>query len=99
MHGRLGIRGMVLFLRKRKDYTTGKLHFIGIKDGFKDKAIASCLNHAVFAEMQRRGYRSAEIGWIDEENVAARRTMAVTGSSIIKIHRVFEKNLQEESYV
>jgi hypothetical protein len=98
MHGRLGIRGMLMFLAKRKDYTTGKLHFIGIHDAFKDKAIASCLNHAVFVEMQRRGYRSAEIGWIDEENMAARRTMAVTGASVVKVHRVFEKTLTEESH-
>jgi hypothetical protein len=94
MRGHLGVREMLMFLAKRKEYKSGKLHFIGIRDDFKDKAIASCLNHAVFVEMQRRGYGSAEIGWIDEENTAARNTMAVTGSSIVKVHRVFETPLQ-----
>lgn len=94
MHGRLGPRELLLFLRKQKTITDGKLHFIGISPNYLDKGIASCLNHAVFAEMQRRGYRTAEIGWIDEANTAAHNTMAVSGTSVVKVHRVYEKNLQ-----
>jgi len=95
LHGRLGLRGLVLFELRKGKITTGKLQLIGIRNDFRDKAVASCLNHAVFVEMQRRGYRYAEIGWIDEENRAARNTMAVTGASVFKVHRVYEKSLQE----
>ena len=93
MKGRLGIRQLLMFLRKKRSISSGKLHFIGIKKEFRDKNIASCLNHAALVEMQRRGYRSAEVGWIDEENTAARTTIAITEASVTKVHRVFEKTL------
>jgi ribosomal protein S18 acetylase RimI-like enzyme len=96
MKGRLGIRQLLMVLWKQRSISSGKLHFIGIKKEFRDKNIASYLNHAALMEMQRRGYRSAEVGWIDEENTAARTTIAITGASVTKVHRVFEKTLPEE---
>ena len=98
MKGRMGIRQILSFLRKQRSITVGKLHFIGIKKEYRDKLIASYLNYAALVEMQRRGYRSAEVGWIDEENTAARTTIAITGASVSKVHRVFEKTLSEEAY-
>jgi len=98
MQGRLGIPQLLSFLLKQRSITAGKLHLIGIRKDYRDRDIASCLNHAAFVEMQRRGYRSAEVGWIDEENTAARAVMAVAGATVSKVHRVFEKPLQEATH-
>lgn len=98
MHGRLGLPQLLSFLFRQHSITTGKLHLIGIRKDYRDRNIASCLNHAAFTEMRRRGYRSAEIGWIDETNTAARSTMAVTGAKITKIHRVYETPITETTH-
>lgn len=93
MNGRLGPLQALRFLLTQGKITTGKLHFIGIKKELRHNMIGSLLNYEVFTEMKRRGYSGAEIGWIDENNEAAHKTMAVTGATVSKIYRVFEKNI------
>ena len=94
MNGRLGIREMLTFLYAKGTIRTGKLHLVGIKKNFRDKNIGSYLNYTILVEMKKRGYTSAEVGWIDEENTAAHTTIAITGATLYKKHRVFEKSLQ-----
>jgi hypothetical protein len=94
MKGRLGLIQILSFLRMKKRINTGKLHLIGIKKEFRDQNIASYLNYKILIEMKNRGYVGAEVGWIDEENAVAHTTIAITGATLYKKHRVFEKNLQ-----
>lgn len=93
MHGRLGLFEVLYFLCIKRKINSGKLHFIGIKKKFRNQNIGSCLNHAALVEMKKRGYVGAEVGWIDEQNTVAHTTIALTGATIYKKHRVFEKNL------
>jgi ribosomal protein S18 acetylase RimI-like enzyme len=92
--GRLGPIQILSFFYTKYRIQTGKLHLIGIKKEFRDKNIGSYLNYAVLLEMKKRGYIGAEVGWIDEENLAANTTIAITGATLYKKHRVFEKSLQ-----
>lgn len=93
MKGRLGLRQMFLFLTSKHTIKTGKLHLIGIKKEHRKKHIASLLNYQALREMKQRGYTTAEIGWIDEQNTDAHTTIAITGAEVVKKHRVFEKKL------
>ena len=93
MNGRLGPFQILLFLFKKQQINTGKLHLIGIKKEFRNQNIGSCLNYKILVEMKNRGYIGAEVGWIDEENTVAHTTIAITGATVYKKHRVFEKNL------
>jgi hypothetical protein len=93
MNGRLDPFQILLFLCRKQQITVGKLHFIGIKKEFRTLNIGSLLNYEVLIEMKNRGYIGAEVGWIDEENVAAHATIAITGATVYKKHRVYEKNL------
>ena len=43
--------------------------------------------------MKNRGYTRAEVGWIDEQNTIAHTTIALTGATVFKKHRVYEKSL------
>jgi hypothetical protein len=94
MNGRLGLRQVILFLLTKRQIHSGKLHLVGIKKEFRDKNIGSYLNYTVLAEMKKRGYTAAEVGWIDEENISAHTTIAITGANLYKKHRVYEKSLQ-----
>lgn len=93
MNGRLGPLQLLRFLSRKQTIKTGKLHLIGIKKEHRNKNIASLLNYQVLAEMKNRGYRGAEVGWIDEQNTIAHTTIALTGARVSKKHRVFEKSL------
>lgn len=93
MNGRLGLFHILLFFCKKQQINVGKLHFIGIKKEFRNLNIGSLLNYKILNEMKNRGYIGAEVGWIDEENEIAQTTIAITGATLYKTHRVFEKNL------
>jgi hypothetical protein len=95
MAGRLGPLQILQFLLGKRQIRTGKLHLIGISKAYRDQNIGSYLNYAVLAEMKKRGYHSAEVGWIDEENKIAHTTIAITGATLYKKHRVFEKPLRD----
>ncbi|HVQ00625.1 MAG TPA: hypothetical protein VMT57_03840 [Candidatus Thermoplasmatota archaeon] len=94
MDGRLGPVQYLQVLIGMRRITTGKLHFIGIKNACRHRHVASYLNYAALMEMQRRGYQGAEVGMIDEMNPHAHQTIAITGATRYKTHRVFEKSLQ-----
>lgn len=96
MNGRLGPVQLLQFLSSKQTIKTGKLHLIGINKQHRQKHIGSLLNYQVLLEMKNRGYTSAEIGWIDEQNTNAHSTIALTGAQVIKKHRVFEKLLPKD---
>ncbi len=91
--GRLGPLQILFLLFKKGHINKGKLHLIGIKKEFRGYDIGSYLNYEILVNMKNRGYIGAEVGWIDEENTAANKTIAITGAEIYKKHRVFDKNL------
>lgn len=95
MNGRLRLYELMLFLFTKQRINVGKLHFIGIKKEFRNHNIGSLLNYTALLEMKNRGYIGAEAGWIDEENTIAHTTIGITGATVYKTHRVFEKKLTQ----
>lgn len=94
INGRLGPIQLLYILFKTKQINKGKMHLIGIKKEFRNYNIGSYLNYKILVEMKNRGYIGSEVGWIDEENSVAHKTIKITGAKVYKKHRVFEKNLQ-----
>ena len=95
MQGRLGPWEALLFLLKQRTINTGKLHFIGIRKEYRHHNIGTLLNYQALLEMKNRGYIRAEVGWIDEQNTIAHSTITLTGATVYKKHRVFEKQLTD----
>ncbi len=93
MNGKFGIFQILNLLRNKKNIDHGKLHFIGIKENMRQNNIASLLNYTSLFEMKKRGYKLAEVGWIDEKNVTAHKTIKLTGAQLYKKYRVFEKTI------
>mgnify|MGYP006298391025 CR=1 FL=1 len=96
MNGKLTLPNMLKFINKKKQITTGKLHLVGIKKNARHQHIASYLNYESLKEMQKRGYQGAEVGWIDEKNTIAHKTIAITEARAYKKSRVFEKKIQTD---
>ena len=95
MNGRLGPYQLLQFLFMKNRINKGKLPLIGIKKEFRNQNIGSYLNYETLVEMKKRGYNGAEVGWIDEENAAARATIDITGAKLYKKFRVFDKNIDD----
>jgi hypothetical protein len=93
MNGRLGPFELLRYLYTKRKINSGKLHLIGIKKEYRNQNIGSFLNYKILMEMKNRGYAGAEVGWIDEQNAIAHTTIAITGATLYKKHRVFEKDL------
>jgi hypothetical protein len=95
MKGHLGLAQILQFLWNKHHINMGKLHLIGIKKKFQNRHIGSYLNYAILTEMKKRGYIGAEVGWIDEKNTVAHKTIALTGAQVYKKFRVFDINITD----
>jgi len=93
MNGKLGIYQLMQFLWQKHKINLGKLPLIGIKKGFRDQNIGSCLNYLTLLEMKKRGYLGAEVGWIDERNKKAHATISITGAKPYKKLSIYEKKI------
>lgn len=93
MNGKIGIVGIFKFLWYKQKIDQGKFHFIGSKKEYRNQGVASYLNYVTILEMKKRGYLGAEIGWVDEHNIASLRIMEKTGAKPYKKFRVYEKNI------
>ena len=93
MNGKLGPFEILKFFIFKNQINRGKLHLIGIKKEFRNKYIGSFLNYETLLEMKNKGYSGAEVGWIDEKNKVAHKTISITGAEIYKKFRVYEKNI------
>lgn len=94
MNGRLGPYQMLQFYLKKRWINIGKLHLIGIKKEYRNHNIGSYLNYLILKEMKNRGYKGAEVGWIDEKNSIAHSTISITGAKLYKKLTIFEKTLK-----
>ncbi|MCK4365180.1 MAG: GNAT family N-acetyltransferase [Thermoplasmatales archaeon] len=93
LNGKLGIIGILKILFKRGSIYRGRFIIMGIKKKYRGRGIGTCMNYHTLIEMKKRGYKSAEYGWIDEENIASRKAGEKIGGELSKIYRVFEKKL------
>jgi len=94
MKGKLGLLGMVkVLLTRRKKIDRGRFIIMGIKEKYRGMGIGTYLNYHTLVEMKRRGYKSAEYGWIDEKNIASCKAGEKIGGELYKIYRVYKIEL------
>jgi hypothetical protein len=78
----------VLYLRRKID--RGRFVIMGIKKKYRGKSIGTFLNYHILIEMKKRGYKSAEYGWIDETNIASCKAGEKIGGELYKKYRVYK---------
>lgn len=92
-HGYLFPLGLakMLWAARRIDRLRGLL--FGIKSGWRRRGIDALLAHETFQQAVKLGYRSAELGWIVEDDKLMNRTVQATGAVRIKTYRIYERPL------
>lgn len=93
MDGNLGLTTLAKFLWYKKKINQGKFNLIATRKEYRNQGIASCMNYHTMQEMKKRGYISAEIGWVDEQNSASLKIIEKTGAKLYKKFRVYEINI------
>ena len=93
LNGKLGIKGVLYVLFSRRKINRGRFIIMGVEKEYRGIGIGTCLNYYNLLEMKKRGYDSAEYGWIDEGNVASRKAGEKLGGKLYKIYRVYEKKI------
>lgn len=85
-----GIIRMLLEMKKVKHIRTLAL---GVMEKYRGSAIDTVLYYEAFKRGRERGYRSAEMSWILEDNYAIRNPLEKLGGRIYKTYRIYEKRL------
>ncbi len=93
LNGKLGVIGYLKFFYYSKKVSRARFNFVGVKKEWQGKGIGSAFNYWTMLELKKRNYSGAEIGWIDEKNVAEQKSTEKTGAKLYKKYRVYEKKL------
>ena len=93
LNGKLGTIGKLKFLSRIKSIERGRFIIMGIKKKYQGQGIGTGMNYYTLLEMKKQGYTSAEYGWIDENNIASRKSGEKMGGTLSKIYRIYEKDL------
>lgn len=82
---------------KRRKYTTGRLLLMGVGRKYRDSAMGAGLALMAIEKMRegahKIGIRSAELGWVLDDNKPMLRMLELLGARLYKTHRVYEKSL------
>jgi hypothetical protein len=93
LNGKLGLSGGIKFLSRKHRINRGRFIVMGVKKDYRNIGIGTYMNYLTLLEMKRRGYETAEYGWIDEDNIASLRAGEKIGGKIYKCYRVYEKKI------
>jgi hypothetical protein len=82
---------------KRRKYATGRLLLMGVGRKYRDSAMGAGLALMAIEKMRegahKIGIRSAELGWVLDDNKPMLRMLGLLGARLYKTHRVYEKSL------
>jgi GNAT superfamily N-acetyltransferase len=93
LNGKIGVSGFFKFISQISRIDRGRFIIMGIKKEHRGKGIGTAMNYYTLLEMKRKGYKTAEYGWIDETNLGSRKAGEKMGGTVYKTYRVYEKNI------
>jgi len=99
LDGRLFPLGLPRLISRIRNhiYKSGRIVLFGIRRELQKKAIGGVVLLAFIEECRRRSkgvsFEHAEFGWILENNMGMRKPIEMSGGTIDKVHRVYEKAL------
>jgi len=93
LNGKLGVIGSLKVLLNRRKINRGRFIIMGIKKKYRGRGIGTCMNYHTLVEMKKRGYVTAEYGWIVEDNIASCKAGEKIGGKLYKKYRVYEKKI------
>lgn len=85
--------GLVKLLWAARRIDRLRVLLFGIQDGFRRRGIDALLAHETYLAAQELGYRSAELGWVMEDDRLVVRTIEALGARRIKAYRLYARSV------
>ena len=92
-NGRLFPIGWIKFLTAKQRINTVRVITLGIKKAYQHLGLGSLFYAEIGKRIIERGYRSAEMSWVVEDNLAMHKAAKLIGGEVYKRWRVYEKPL------
>ena len=93
MKGRLFPFGFLHFLFGRRSIRHIRVTLMGVLREYRRSGIDLLLIENTFRNAMAKGYLSADLSWILEDNLLMRRALERMGATVSKVHRIYEKKL------
>ncbi|MCJ2512929.1 MAG: GNAT family N-acetyltransferase [Candidatus Thermoplasmatota archaeon] len=93
MNGKFNLIKYLKFYYDARLINQANMNIIGIEKEYQNHGIASLLNFTTITELKKRGYKGAEIGVVDENNLASQKIIEKTGAKPHKTYRIYQKNI------
>lgn len=90
LNGRLGPLGLLKFLWYRRGIRDVRLLLLGIKPEYRGKGVESLLFLTAFQHLREKGFTTAELSWILEDNWVVLRMSERLGGTPYKRYRIYE---------
>ncbi|HHS49827.1 MAG TPA: N-acetyltransferase [candidate division Zixibacteria bacterium] len=92
--GRLFPIGLFKILKAKKNITRARVITMGVIEGFRNRGIALAFYYKTYKTGVTKGFTSAELSWVDEDNHAMNNTAAKLGAKRYKTYRIYEYKLR-----
>ncbi|MCD6098757.1 GNAT family N-acetyltransferase [bacterium] len=93
INGRLTPIALFKLLWYSRKITKLRVITFGVVSGFRNRGIEAALIHKTFEEGIRKGYRSAELSWVLEDNHPMRNEIEKLGGRVYKTYRLYSLSL------
>ncbi|OQX89823.1 MAG: hypothetical protein B6D65_01195 [candidate division Zixibacteria bacterium 4484_93] len=89
INGRLTPIALLKLLWYSRRITKLRVIIFGVVSGFRNRGIEAAFIHRTFEEGIRKGYRSAELSWVLEDNRPMKNEIEKLGGRVYKTYRVY----------
>jgi GNAT superfamily N-acetyltransferase len=93
LNGRLFPFGLIRLLYYRRKIDRLRVLILGVTEGYRRMGVDVLLYAETFKEALRKGYKTGELSWILEDNVAMIRPLKAIGARHYKTYRIYDKPL------
>jgi GNAT superfamily N-acetyltransferase len=92
-HGRLFPFGLFRLLAARKRIPIIRTISMGVLPDYRNRGIDLSFYYNTFVNGKRKGYKGAELSWVEEDNVPMTNTATKIGATPYRKYRVYEQAL------
>ncbi len=91
--GRLFPFGLLKIMKAKKNIKRIRVMSMGVVEGFRNRGIDLSFYYHTYINGLKKGYESAELSWVEEDNTAMNNVATKLGARCYKKYRIYEHKL------
>jgi len=93
-HGRVLPFGIFKMLKARKTIDRLRVLSMGVVEGYRNRGIDQIFYYKTYVNGLKKGYTSAELSWVDEDNANMNNVAKKLGAKLYKTYRIYTYDLK-----